>query len=343
MMMTRAYRIRFLTPAFLGDFEQKGAWRTPPFKALLRQWWRVAHAAQHGFSVDVDAMRREEGALFGAVGKTSAQRSAVRLRLDRWTVGTLTSWTALGPVKHPEVPRPMDASLYLGYGPIDPPRGQQEPTLRKRAAIQADESTELRLAFPDHAAPAVDTALWLLDRYATVGGRSRNGWGSFLLEPAVDTPALQASLPSRPWRDALSIDWPHAIGCDEAGPLVWQSGPFDNWSALMHRLAEVKIALRTQFKFPNASPDHQRPLDRHWLSYPVTNHTVKSWGRNARLPNSLRFKARFDADGKLRGTVFHVPCLPPEEFRPERAAIERVWNQVYRHLDSSTALHRTAA
>jgi len=37
--------VRFLTPAFLGDAEQNGRWRTPPFKALLRQWWRMAYAA----------------------------------------------------------------------------------------------------------------------------------------------------------------------------------------------------------------------------------------------------------------------------------------------------------
>jgi len=36
MMTTRKYQVRFVTPAFLGDFEQAGRWRTPPFKALLR-------------------------------------------------------------------------------------------------------------------------------------------------------------------------------------------------------------------------------------------------------------------------------------------------------------------
>ena len=33
-------KVRFLTPAFLGDAEQKGVWRVPPFKAQLRYWWR---------------------------------------------------------------------------------------------------------------------------------------------------------------------------------------------------------------------------------------------------------------------------------------------------------------
>ncbi len=38
------YQVAFTTPAFLGNADQQAQWRTPPFKALLRQWWRVVHA-----------------------------------------------------------------------------------------------------------------------------------------------------------------------------------------------------------------------------------------------------------------------------------------------------------
>lgn len=58
--------VRFLTPAFLGNAEQDGQWRTPPFKALLRQWWRVAVAQE--LKYDVDAIRRREADLFGVPG-----------------------------------------------------------------------------------------------------------------------------------------------------------------------------------------------------------------------------------------------------------------------------------
>jgi len=40
-MKVLRYKVEFLCPAFLGNAEQNGQWRTPPFKALLRQWWRV--------------------------------------------------------------------------------------------------------------------------------------------------------------------------------------------------------------------------------------------------------------------------------------------------------------
>ena len=38
---TLTLSLRMVTPAFLGDADQRGEWRTPPFKTLVRQWWRV--------------------------------------------------------------------------------------------------------------------------------------------------------------------------------------------------------------------------------------------------------------------------------------------------------------
>ena len=72
------YEMRFLTPAFLGNAEQSAQWRTPPIKALLRQWWRVVWAAENGFSNDIAAMRREE-----------EKRLAAALRIELATGGEL--------------------------------------------------------------------------------------------------------------------------------------------------------------------------------------------------------------------------------------------------------------
>ncbi len=77
----------------------------------------------------------------------------------------------------------------------------------------------------------------------------------------------------------------------------------------------------------------------------VTTHGVKTWGGNARLPNSLRFKVR-PAPGnpqQLVGVIFHVPCLPPPAFQPDLRAIERVWQTVHALLDAQPALRRIPA
>ena len=365
MMLRMKYRIRFLTPAFLGNAEQSGQWRTPPFKALLRQWWRVVWAERHGFPEDSAAMRRDEGRLFGnAWLDNDFRKSAVRMRLSRWTDGSLTKdqWGHQeidGKVRHPEVKQRVGPLLYLGYGPlkIEPvkkPGGHREyPTVLKgNAAIQAGESADLAIAAPESDADDIRTAMALMDTYGTVGGRSRNGWGSFAVEslngapgsdaartvsPVVDRNAVNRCV--RPWDEALDLDWPHAVGRDDTGPLVWRTAEsYDDWKRLMRDLAILKIGLRTMFAFPHSGPPHQRPLDRHWLSYPITRHRTKQWDGNVRLPNSLRFKVRPAPEDhkRLRGVVFHVPCLPPAHFRPNRGDIERVWLTTHELLDELT-------
>jgi len=351
VMEKRNYRVTFLTPAFLGDAQQQGRWRTPPFKALLRQWWRVVYAADHRFNVNVGQMRHDEGVLFGHAwleddrddrgNAVAARRSDVRLRLDRWDEGKLRSWDGLEQrsVYHPEVQRTkfrIGPHAYLGFGPLD---GRGGTKLAKRnAAIQAEEAAKLSFAVPSEQANRLIRAVWLMDLYGTLGGRSRNGWGSARFDE-IDTDGKESttgSVPLRPWLDCLDLDWPHAIGRDEDGPLIWETEGRGDWQSVMRDLAIVKIGLRTQFVFPDAKPPHPAPLDRHWLAYPITKHWTKSWGRNLRLPNTLRFKVRESADGKLHGVIFHVPCVPPSKFKPDLRAIEAVWQRVHRLLDACT-------
>lgn len=359
-MQTRQLHIEFHTPAFLGDAAQSGRWRTPPFKAQLRQWWRVAYAAQNQFRVNVNEMRDIEGHLFGHAwlehdqdekgNKVAARQSAVRLRLNRWNEGQLKSWANLeaGTIYHPETEKTRNQvgpHAYLGFGPLDGRSGTQLQSKQNKptAAIQAGESAQLSIAYPDNEAPLLDHALQLMHQYGTVGGRSRNGWGSYSM---VNTQAshIAGAVPSQTLSNCLRLDWPHALGTDHQGALIWQTPAHKDWAALMKTLAQLKIALRTQFVF-HTGKNAAAAEDRHWLSYPVTNHSVASWGNNARLPNTLRFKIRPTPDGQLVGVIFHMPHLPPSDFKPHAPTLERIWHQVHQHLDQQTThtLKRIAA
>jgi len=356
-MQTLTYQVSFNTPAFLGNAEQQAQWRTPPFKALLRQWWRVAYASSKNYQVNVTAMREAEGGLFGHAWlehdkdtrgeKVAARKSLVRLRLGQWSNGKLKSWDGLEQQKvdHLEAEKSgykVGPHAYLAYGPLDGRHGTKF-SKKDNAAIQVGDQTTFSLAFPSEHAALIEQALVLMDLFGTAGGRSRNGWGSFSLKPQNEVVTSVVTGPTRDWKECLRLDWPHAVGQDNRCALIWQTQPHADWKALMRELAIVKIALRTQFIFPRARSDGQIH-DRHWLSYPVTTHSVNEWNRNnARLPNSLRFKVRPTADGKLVGVIFHMPCLPPPAFNPNRADIERVWQKVHSFLDGQITLQRSKA
>jgi CRISPR-associated protein Cmr1 len=357
-MQRLEYKVSFVTPAFLGNAEQAGQWRTPPFKALLRQWWRVVHAPSVNY--DVEALRRDEGALFGvAADGGDSRRSLARFRLlDGWNPGDYNQVEDSGRVCHPEVDRggpPCDAgpgrkisaNLYLGYGPIGVNGLARPPAI----APDATKGNTLSIVTPESHAPKLLRAIALAAWFGNLGSRSRNGWGALQLEarPETDTPLIpaltRASLNGvlRPLAQCLQLDWPHAIGTDEKGPLVWHTAPKGSWREVIKELARIKIAFRTQAALSLVGVTQGQFAERHLLAYPVTHHGVNGagWGNQGRLASQLRFKVTRQGD-QWRGVLVHVPCRLPAEMVaglvPQRrrgldAAAAATWQAVHAVID----------
>jgi CRISPR-associated protein Cmr1 len=341
-MQTKTLALQLNSPAFLGDASQSGVWRTPPIKALLREWWRIASA--QGFSYNVQAMREAEGLLFGNAWLDDRFcKSQVRIALEHWHEGKMRQHTALAKIPHPEAEKAgkmVEPLNYLGYGPID--RGQ----FKNGAALQAGETNSLDLAYREADQAAINQTLYLIDWFGTFGGRSRNAWGSLALgldTLTADHPQLKTVL--RDLKQCLSLDWPHAIGQDTKGTLIWESKEtFADWKAAMTFLARTKIEFRTQLKFVGGQP-HQQPQERHLLAYPVTNHkvNVRGWGGDGRIANQLRFKLFRDAAGQLRARLYHTPHRCPLPTGMSEAQELAVWQKIHTWLDQQSSLQRLGA
>ena len=365
-MIQYAYQVRFNTPAFLGDANHAGQWRTPPFKALLRQWWRVVHAPNVNF--DVDALRRDEGRMFGvAADGGNSRKSMVQLRLSKWEMGEMDSWQRDDRLPHPEVTNAqgnvmnIGVQLYLGYGPLafgdTGRRAQNGAPVRDtilnrnplRTAIADDACQLLRVIVccSDHEEirRAAELSAW----FGTLGSRSRNGWGSFQFEPHRNTPPIPPLTAStlakvlRPLNECLQLDWPHAIGADEQGPLVWKTSPTENWREVMKDLARGKIAFRTQPGLSFENTAQGQFAKRHLLAYPVTHHKVNGagWDNQGRLGNQLRFKVCNDGN-HWYGVMVHLPCGLPTHMRDALPVNQRnalgetalkTWQLVHNVLD----------
>ena len=311
MMKTIKCEIRFLTPAFLGNAGQSGQWRTPPFKALLRQWWRVAWVARHGSVGGTEEMREEEGTLFGNADPDTKKscKSKVQLRLEEWSDGKLTNeeWPRTG--GRPAGGRGFDPMRYVGYGLL---KNAGEMEQNRVPAIDCGDSRVLRIAVTDVARDDVVAAVSLVGLYGSLGGRSRNGWGS--LDITVNGTA-DSKFPKilRPWREALKSDWAHAIGYDEKGPLIWETGEFQSWNELMKEFGDLRKKIRKKIKAP---------------------------GGNTRSPNTIRFKARAaENSGRLRGVIFHMPCKPPHGIGTETGSAD--WEEAHTELDLDKSLSRS--
>lgn len=375
-ILKREYTVSFITPAFLGDAEQKGAWRTPPFKALLRQWWRVLEAGRYAYNHE--KVREEEGRLFGhawlkaAGDKKWAMKSQVLVRLSLWKNGTLDNWLEEDPkVSHPEAKRNVGSHLYLGYGPLTSLRGTN---LKMKPTIRDGDLSDLQVCFPSDFEKSMQETLQLIHWFGTLGSRSRNGWGSFSLEGdgiigygalAIDNPLLRKIL--RPISNCLKEEWPHALGEDNQGPLVWKTKAYRSWSDAIRTLAEIKIDFRVKGLPFERNKDLKDPrIDRrHVVAYPVTHHGVEGWcetdkrgqlvtdkhgnlKQKERLANQIRFKVGSDGQ-EYFGIIYHLPCKLPRELLKGLSSAEKawitakerdIWLKVHQRLDKNPLIER---
>jgi CRISPR-associated protein Cmr1 len=283
------YRVRFTTPAFLGNAEQNGQWRTPPFKALLRQWWRVAEV--RGGKPDVGKLHSREGTLFGRAADEGTTASQVRLRLD-WRGGTAKrdAWKGLPSVAHPEVRHKPGADLYLAYGPVDVGSELKRKSFIPAAAGQGQART-LKVGVPESEAARFDDVARLVHAFGALGSRSRNGWGSLHFDEGALTPQELAAMLdaanragrewlrpfSRDWKQALDSDWCHTLGRDETGLLLWRTEAMARWEDVLKTLAEVKVVFRIRFPFKGGSP--HTALWSRMTRWPDEEGITTSWNR----------------------------------------------------------------
>ncbi|MDH2431439.1 hypothetical protein QCD60_02560 [Pokkaliibacter sp. MBI-7] len=347
------YSLSFNTPAFLGDAEQFGGWRTPPIKALLRFWWRIASwPAMEG---DIARLREAEKALFGGIGqngeeKNAAQRSLVQLRLEPWEDGKLT------------IDNTLQSYSYLGYGPLgtdtEGSKEQTKDTRTRNAITPGSRHTKLIITHP--ADIDLTPTLQLIQWFGTLGSRSANGWGSLHIEElqtAVSPLPVESNL-----KACFSHNWPHTIGYDDTGLLIWKTPVRPSWEQAMKQLAQIKKSIRTKAKgeadgddvthFRSEPQKDQTAAGVHLLGYPVGDKPKKGkhlptwklaeWPDDARITSQLRFKViRQHHNGKDQyyGLIYHLPHSLPIEQPWLQANQLSIWQALHKELDSNTQLN----
>lgn len=352
-MKELSYKVTFTTPAFLGNADQKAQWRTPPFKALVRHWWRIVKAKEFGY--DHSKLLAAENALFGTAGESGkSHRSLVQFRLAEWRDGQLSNsnWPrsemrdiAVGTAKLP-------CDVYLGFGAITPASKKQgigKPQL-KNTALEPDQSNVLVIRFAPAVSPAqvadVAKAIALASDFGTLGNRSRNGWGSVnftsLAAPEGVSVEGYRSAVTASLAKCLAHDWASAIGTDDKGPLIWQGRTVSNWREAVFELAKLRQRLRKAAKAGGSGRDIK---SSQVVAYPVTQGNNSAWDSRARIANSLRLKVVPGSDkGSLIPVAVHMPAAVPAELVNKLSTQDQnwlnqhelgIWQLVHAELDAA--------
>lgn len=325
--------VEFLTPTFLGGADQQGELRGPPFKNLMRQWWRVVNG-----NLSENELRCREGMLFGTVlGDGDSTASKVRISIVPSQELKLTDAPfQFGKTKHPEVKGGMaiENSLYLGYGPIRFAKPQPVP----KRYIAPNSKATLSIVYPQLKQKEIFTALQYMDAFGAIGSRCRNGFGSISLTAEGLNRLEPATLTAVQFQTVISNnkEYPNAFGRDSKGLLAWDSSQFTLWSQAMQLLAGTYLTARTAISIAGNGL-----RARHALGYPVTNHSVREWDGNlGRMPSQLRLMVKRNQQNQLVARILHLPHKLPKQWPSHLPPQPDVWRQVHGFLDGQKEFHR---
>ncbi len=328
-----------ITPMFLGNANQEAELRSAPFKGLLRYWWRVAQGRRYN---DYTDLLNAEKRIFGSADDQGG-KSRVILSVEPVTA-LKTSRKGFGFIKnvrHPEcekTPGETNPLNYLaGMGLIHYKDGI------KHSYFPVGERFKLRITATNDTAEDVNRALNLFANFAAAGSRSRNAWG------CINMTGVRYCVPELvDWEDAMNVDYPHCLGRDQDGALLWKTRQLHgDWKNCMRELAEKYIAVRLAFPMTGKEP-HAEQQDRHILGYPLTNHNVVhknkklNWGtqnkrgkcKPTRHSSALRLFVRKEENG-YRGYFLHIPHAFSQQMWPDdRKRQIQIWQKVHQTLDN---------
>ncbi|WP_291323083.1 RAMP superfamily CRISPR-associated protein [Desulfonatronospira sp.] len=339
------FTVEFLSPTFLGGADQNAELRSAPFKNLLRQWWRIALG-----DLETHDLRKQEGRLFGSVsGNDSAEASKVRLSLlpnNNFKISE--SMSSIGTLKHPEVKNrqgrliPLERLLYLGYGPIYmKPKEGGGPKLGFRRFITPGSNASLRIYCPKQNHDEILQAMSLIHHFGTIGGRSRNGFGSIALSCRHLLSFESVVAKAKGFDLVMGFSekkYPSALSKDSKGLLCWEYSQNDmTWENVFKIFSEIYMLVRTSFPFKQRNTLEPR----HILGYPAgRNHHVHEWGgATGRRPSQLRLMVKRNDQGQVIGRILHLPH-PMHRWNTKIAKEAELWKKVHAFLDARNELQR---
>ena len=339
------FTVEFLSPTFLGGADQNAELRSPPFKNLLRQWWRVVHG-----DLDANTLRIQEGELFGTVlGNEKAVASTVRISLlpcENFQVRD--SMPSIGKLEHPEVKNregrliPLDRLLYLGYGPVNQERRDGRFQLVFRKFIAPGSKAVLRIYCPKKMSEDMVRGTSLLRHFGTIGGRSRNGYGSMDLHGQGLQPLKDVAGKAKGFDQVMantSKKYPTSLAADANGLLCWEHVPNGaTWEKVFQAFSDIYMKVRTSFPFRQSNALEPR----HIMGYPAgRNHQVHAWGGSqGRMPSQLRLMVKRNDQGQVIGRILHLPHPVPKPWDPRVGQEADLWKQVHAFLDGQKELQR---
>jgi CRISPR-associated protein Cmr1 len=231
-METLKARFRIVTPMFISGADQtKAELRVPSIKGALRFWWRALSFERCGG--DLKRLCSNEAQLFGSSDKGIGQSKVLmRLNEQRLSFEVQQKWP------------PNTWEGYVGYGLIESTGGDHRQFIKPGSTFLLELALTRSLSKKE--VNSLHDAIITLGLIGGLGGRSRKGWGSVVLE-RLEGLAVDWAAPSN--EDDLRRELNRLLGSGErrdpvftavSSTAAYELGPVQRSACDAHRfLAET--------------------------------------------------------------------------------------------------------
>ncbi len=308
IVQTREYEL--ITPLFGGGVEPGQCDDLTPIRGTeirghLRFWWRATRGGRYGN--DLDAMRKDEGLLWGAASTVKNPRPAqVQIVVEKRAAG------------HPVRYRELDPDLQYAAFPLQ----EGNKPVRSGVKFALRISFQREIAFLDedgrkqvfeNVSAEVEAALWAWETFGGLGARTRRGFGAlrcthkdgqpYSFAPSANTPAEVRSLIDDGFHDHLiEGQWPKDV------PHLSDDIFYCRVTQIKRNWTEAwKLVIGGLKKFRQhrpgfgrsrwPEPDAIRQLTGQWLK-----PDIKKQGHTGHLPNP-------NNSGKFPRAAFGLPIV----------------------------------
>lgn len=323
MSKKEIYQVTFecevITPMFLGNANPREAELRPPsIKGAMRFWWRAMNAG-----LPLEELKKKEGELFGTsagegkksavtiyTGKINNQPIASDLPVHRVIPSTYTD-RRTGRLRTDF----LDSTKFFAYGKT-PSTGQNTEPWAKYYAPGTKFSVSLFSFQKDKLTDSINTFM-ILEQFGGIGGKSRNGYGSFRI---VNKKSNLGNIPNL--SDSKLFEYgntPAFPGFSRHAKNLVSKCDFSSWHdaladmALKYMTAKKKLVLQPKFTesrtFGNKKELVGMLLQRSSVTLP---------DKPKRISKPFFMKIGLDEKGGYNYSILYLPSKFLEGKRTER-------------------------
>lgn len=316
----KLHEIRYLcetiTPMFLGDHTGRGAELRPPsIKGAMRFWWRATQSFN-----SISALKTAEGEIFGTPDgegkKSKLLITAKILNSTKPTNNSLPEKHNLNAISNGKKIT-ADSIKYLAFGKT--PSGSAKNNNFQPLAFYFEPGTKFEVIFlvaHEHI-KTVNETFHLVAKYGGLGGKSRNGFGSFRILEIDGASVFSASVDLYSSNFNNLPDYPaFSIYSSE----IQSNKTYNEWEDAMGAFGKVYYNAKNELGKAPFHPNSFVPNKKGYLGKISVQKTNKKENKLSeeefeRIAKPYFFRIDKTADNKFKIRVLFLPSKFLEGFR----------------------------